>query len=1102
MRNQFSLLIFSIILISVIVGAISSKNCTISQSDYDSLYSFYNYSNGIYWNSSANKYQTPWNFNSNNLNAPCNVSNPWSGLTCIIIDDSNCNINEINLSNFNLTGFIHPNLFNINTLSKLKLDTNYIASSIPSTIGNLKNLIFLDFYKNEITGTIPIQLCNLVLLEAIHLDFNHFIGSIPHEFSQLNKLNFINLRNNNFTNKIFDMSNFKDLTYFELSNNQLTGSIPESIGNSSQLSLFFVTNNSLTGNIIDKFNYSNQLFLKNIDVSGNFISNSIPSDIFKLPNLETFAAYSNCLTGLIPIEVCSSTTLYALILDGMKTASTCRNYIWPQNFFINFPDSYYLSDFDQSIPSCLFNINTLKTLHLSGIGLSGVIENDVIINNNLQDLSLSNNRIIGSIPSTIQSRSFNSLDLGSNRLNGILSAGFDSENIHSPLYLNNNRLSGQVPKSLINYENINILVGNIFSCGLTSTNSLPTNDAAVIDYSCGSNNLFVAFSVVAILFLIVILFILKCRRRKNISTYRSKWNQKLNILLKAANIEEVSDMDLFTFYENMRSSLNPLARRSSVKFSESQRYSEQTKPNISMLTEYNNDKIEKKTNIELLCELSDGLWKFLSHFTLFLLLLWLPASIILRQFFSTYYYTYGFNWSIMFLSGKIPAFILVSILFISMIVIYFLLSNNLGNITRYEKILKKTSYVENLKIINNSRRFLILLVLILLFILNFIIIFGVNVIFIAASLEFRASTLLFIELFVAIFKIIWKTAVLPYFLSKIFIYFDKNQIHNKKTDHYIIGLLCFLTIVNNNIIPFIAVAFNSPNCFKNTLFLQETVQSSYVYYQCVSINVTNPSQCLDSYELNRFTTYQTPFSYSFQCSSSLVTTYSSIYIFMSMLLIIESLIVPLIKFIYSLTESGGYYYNLLNIIIPNKMRPLHAIDSDNDEDSIDYAFFDKRAFVVNIICNIAISVSIGIVLPLLGVVFCVNIYFFIHIKLFNMGDRLSQTTSDREFQLQKESFEIECNGLMEAVISYLNLFIIPLMGLFFSFFIYDTLGDEIGSKQAKWSLLLTLFLPVILLLFLPVYNKYEKFMISYNKTTFQEESTEQGIIMNIIQENS
>jgi hypothetical protein len=58
----------------------------------------------------------------------------------------------------------------------LGLNSNKLSGTIPSEIGNLTNLIWLELDDNQLTGEIPIEICNLNIGELNY--FNITINQI------------------------------------------------------------------------------------------------------------------------------------------------------------------------------------------------------------------------------------------------------------------------------------------------------------------------------------------------------------------------------------------------------------------------------------------------------------------------------------------------------------------------------------------------------------------------------------------------------------------------------------------------------------------------------------------------------------------------------------------------------------------------------------------------------------------------------------------------------------------------------------------------------------------------------------------------------------
>ena len=68
-----------------------------------------------------------------------------------------------------------------------------LSLTIPTEIGKLTNLVFLDLDYNELTGTIPSTLYLLTNLETLDLNDNFLEGDID-SIGVLNKLEFLQLQ--------------------------------------------------------------------------------------------------------------------------------------------------------------------------------------------------------------------------------------------------------------------------------------------------------------------------------------------------------------------------------------------------------------------------------------------------------------------------------------------------------------------------------------------------------------------------------------------------------------------------------------------------------------------------------------------------------------------------------------------------------------------------------------------------------------------------------------------------------------------------------------------------------------------------------------------
>ncbi|MCP4349126.1 MAG: hypothetical protein GY795_26905 [Desulfobacterales bacterium] len=82
---------------------------------------------------------------------------------------------------------------------KLYRDNKNLNGSVPSEIGDLTNLKYLDLEHNQLNGPIPPELGNLTNMNNLYLSNNQLSGPVPHEFVSLTNLSYLRLSYNKLT---------------------------------------------------------------------------------------------------------------------------------------------------------------------------------------------------------------------------------------------------------------------------------------------------------------------------------------------------------------------------------------------------------------------------------------------------------------------------------------------------------------------------------------------------------------------------------------------------------------------------------------------------------------------------------------------------------------------------------------------------------------------------------------------------------------------------------------------------------------------------------------------------------------------------------------
>uniref|UniRef100_A0A0D3C221 Leucine-rich repeat-containing N-terminal plant-type domain-containing protein n=1 Tax=Brassica oleracea var. oleracea TaxID=109376 RepID=A0A0D3C221_BRAOL len=233
----------------------------------------------------------------------------------------------LDLRNNKLSGsipeFVSTDLEDPPELSILLLRGNSLIGSIPRQLCDLRTIRILDLSHNKLSGYIPSCLYNLSFdLGVAEEDTNIYIGSDynPTSFQlEYYKSTFVveklvvkyttyhEIAINFATKERYDSytggTEFSEgiLGYMygmNLSSNELSGVIPQEIGNLSRVRALNLSQNFLSGSIPSSF--SNLKDIESLDLSYNMLHGSIPQQLTSLISLAVFDVSYNNLSGMVP----------------------------------------------------------------------------------------------------------------------------------------------------------------------------------------------------------------------------------------------------------------------------------------------------------------------------------------------------------------------------------------------------------------------------------------------------------------------------------------------------------------------------------------------------------------------------------------------------------------------------------------------------------------------------------------------------------------------------------------------------------------------------------------------------------------------------------
>jgi hypothetical protein len=135
----------------------------------------------------------------------CTIGNPWLdvshecdwyGVDC---NSSTSTISKLTLKANNLGGVLPDELFYLGDLIGLSLDHNQnIGGTIPTAIGKLTLLTYIELDENVLEGTLPTAMYMMSTLQAIDLNGNKLTGTISENIANLPALSVLQIEDNLF----------------------------------------------------------------------------------------------------------------------------------------------------------------------------------------------------------------------------------------------------------------------------------------------------------------------------------------------------------------------------------------------------------------------------------------------------------------------------------------------------------------------------------------------------------------------------------------------------------------------------------------------------------------------------------------------------------------------------------------------------------------------------------------------------------------------------------------------------------------------------------------------------------------------------------------
>jgi len=210
------------------------------------------------------------------------------------------NLQKLILDQNMLSGPLPTSLGKLLNLRYLSLFSNRLSGGIPAFIGNMTMLETLDLSNNGFEGIVPTSLGNCSHLLELWIGDNKLNGTIPLEIMKIQQLLRLDMSGNSLIGSLpQDIGALQNLGTLSLGDNKLSGKLPQTLGNCLTMESLFLEGNLFYGDIPD---LKGLVGVKEVDLSNNDLSGSIPEYFASFSKLEYLNLSFNNLEGKVPVK--------------------------------------------------------------------------------------------------------------------------------------------------------------------------------------------------------------------------------------------------------------------------------------------------------------------------------------------------------------------------------------------------------------------------------------------------------------------------------------------------------------------------------------------------------------------------------------------------------------------------------------------------------------------------------------------------------------------------------------------------------------------------------------------------------------------------------
>jgi len=324
-----------------------------------------------------------------------------------------------------------------------------------------------------------------------------------------------------------------------------------------------------------------------------------------------------------------------------------------------------------------------------------------------------------------------------------------------------------------------------------------------------------------------------------------------------------------------------------------------------------------------------------------------------------------------------------------------------------------------------------------------------------------------------------------------------------------LSFLSFTSIMNNIVIPCVALSLVSPDCFYNLLYSREDVSSTFAteFYFNVEFDFGYASTTT-SYESTL--QYTPSYSYSYQCSSAILTSYVVIFLYSALFgLMSQPFIDRLNQNVRMMKEklvTRASFISRTSSTRNSESIPGETSQPDrastvttNSVAASEVVMLDRipissTYFILHLVTMVAVMLSFGCMFPFLAFILFITIICQTKYMEYRIGQYIESVVPCPTLPLDAKRQRInklndELRDMQQKLL--LSLWqIIPCLGPFYGIFVFDIIGDASSTEEASFAPVLRFVVGVVI--YIIPYARHDSTSDENESSEVGRESIESG----------